>query len=111
MVTEKKHRVKNRSEATPPAGSPRRYFWVPLAFALGLLLLSSLERVRSNTTLALSFAVASGALVVWQIWLSAGRTLDASGRAFTVVVRAQHYLQACLQPAVYAYWGWYWRPV
>jgi hypothetical protein len=27
------------------------------------------------------------------------------------VLRAQHYLQASMQGAVYVYWGWYWRPV
>src|SRR5262249_60200220 len=25
--------------------------------------------------------------------------------------RPQHYLQACLQTAIFAYWGWYWRQV
>src|SRR5262249_27550282 len=27
------------------------------------------------------------------------------------VPRPQHYLQACLQTAIFAYWGWYWRQV
>ena len=28
-----------------------------------------------------------------------------------VVLRPQHYLQACAQASVLLYWGWYWRPV
>src|SRR6185295_11783174 len=36
-----------------------------------------------------------------------------SGRRLTlsVVLRKQHYLQACAQGSVLLYWGWYWRPV
>src|SRR5206468_162055 len=34
-------------------------------------------------------------------------------RTFTleIVLRKQHYLQACAQGSVMLYWGWYWRPV
>ena len=28
-----------------------------------------------------------------------------------VVLRKQHYVQACAQSAVFLYWGWYWREV
>ena len=35
-----------------------------------------------------------------------GRTL-----ALEVVLRKQHYVQACAQTAVLLYWGWYWPPV
>src|SRR5688572_27181933 len=111
MTTAKKQPAKPQIDANPVSGSPRQYFWVPLAFTLGLLLLSSLGRVQSNAILALSITAASGALVLWQIWLSARRNRYVDGPAFTVVLRAQHYLQACLQLSVYAYWGWYWRPV
>ena len=36
-----------------------------------------------------------------------------SGRTFTleIVLRKQHYLQACAQGSVLLYWGWCWRPV
>ncbi len=35
------------------------------------------------------------------------------GRTLTidVVLRKQHYLQACAQGSVLLYWGWYWQPV
>ena len=35
-----------------------------------------------------------------------GRTLE-----LEVVLRKQHYVQACAQRAVLLYWGWYWPPV
>ncbi len=88
-----------------------RRFWVPLAFTLGLVLISSVERVRANQVLTWSFWASAGALLVWQAWLFARMRREASAPAFTVVLRAQHYVQACLQLSVFAYWGWYWRPV
>jgi hypothetical protein len=47
------------------------------------------------------------ALGLWVLWM---RTRD---RALTlaVMVRPQHYVQACAQSVVLLYWGWYWRPV
>lgn len=34
-------------------------------------------------------------------------------RIFTleVVLRKQHYVQACAHTSIFLYWGWYWRPV
>jgi hypothetical protein len=66
--------------------------------------------VRENPILVWSFWAAAGALLLWQAWLFARMRRDPSSPAFTVVLRPQHYLQACLQLSVFAYWGWYWRP-
>ena len=38
--------------------------------------------------------------------MRSGRTL-----ALEIVLRKQHYLQACAQGSVLLYWGWYWRQV
>jgi hypothetical protein len=92
-------------------GSPRRHFWVPLAFVLGLVAVAFVERVRTNPMLAWSFWASAGGLVAWQLSLSERIKHDGDTPAFTVVLRAHHYLQACLQLSVFAYWGWYWRPV
>ena len=53
----------------------------------------------------------AGTLVAWNVALLAvarrrGRTL-----ALDIVVRRQHYLQACAQSVILLYWGWYWREV
>jgi hypothetical protein len=86
-------------------------FALPLAFSLGLLAFSRLDSVSRNANLLWSFQVASVALITWcaVLFLFALR----SGRTFTVdiVLRKQHYLQACLQTIIIVYWGWYWHQV
>jgi hypothetical protein len=84
---------------------------VPLAFTLGLVLVASVERMRASPILTWSLWVTAGALLLWQAWLFARTLREDSAPTFTVALRAQHYLQACLQLSVFAYWGWYWRPV
>jgi hypothetical protein len=48
---------------------------------------------------------------VWDAALLA--RASARGRALTleVVLRKQHYIQACVQGSILRYWGWYWREV
>ncbi len=84
---------------------------LPLLAAVGLLALSFAPRVRENPSLAGSFwgaaaavVVAYAALVVWlgDRWKS---------RRVRIALKPQHYVQALVQVAVLAYWGWYWRPV
>ncbi len=82
---------------------------VPLLLALAVLSCLLLERVRSNVGLFAAIAGAGGGLVLWQIglWLTAAR----SGRRLLVEPVApsrQHFIQACVQLALYSYWGWFW---
>jgi hypothetical protein len=58
-----------------------------------------------------TFAGAAAALLAWNAALLAsalrrGRTLSVE-----IVLRKQHYLQACIQGSLLVYWGWYWRQV
>jgi hypothetical protein len=109
---------KHRSEATRsvppslPSKSGLGLFWVPLAATLGLLVLSLLPRVQSNQVLTRSFWGATAVLLLWQAVLFL-RMKQAGTRPSLVLTgpRAQHYVQAMCQLSVYAYWGWYWRPV
>ena len=91
--------------------SPRRVFLAPLALTLGLALLSFVPRVASNPILARSFWGAVIVLLVWQVALFLRVKGASEGRSLSTVLRPQHYLQALVQIAVFAYWGWYWRPV
>ena len=91
--------------------SPHRALGLPLVFTLGLVAFGSLDSVRQNPRLLWSILGAAAALVVWNavLTLSAlrtGRTLK-----LEIVLRKQHYLQACAQASVLLYWGWYWREV
>ncbi len=81
----------------------RRALLLPFAFTLALVGLAFLSPVRQNT-----FLVAAVVLAVWNACL-----FILSRRTFTleVVLRKQHYLQACAQGSVLLYWGWYWPPV
>ena len=91
--------------------SPHRALGLPLVFTLGLVTFGFLDSVRQNPRLLWSILGAAAALVVWNavLTLSAlrtGRTLK-----LEIVLRKQHYLQACAQASVLLYWGWYWREV
>ena len=82
-----------------------------LAFTCGLAALAAIEPVRTNPRVLLAFAGAAAALAVW----NAALALDVKRRHRTltleVVLRKQHYVQACAQGAVLVYWGWYWPQV
>jgi hypothetical protein len=85
--------------------------YFPLLCSFGLLALSTFDSVQQNPSLWWSFIGAAAVLGVWNVALwtrarRAGRTLS-----FTIVLRKQHYLQACAQASVLLYWGLYWSPV
>jgi Flp pilus assembly protein TadD len=77
-----------------------------MLFAFGLL-----PSARQNPTLVWSYWGVGAALLAWNaaILITALRT----GRTLTleVVLRSQHYVQACAQLSVFVYWGWYWSEV
>ncbi len=95
----------------PTASSARFCLYVPLALTLGLLALSLTTRVQANPRLILSFWGAGAVLLAWQAVLFTRLKREGAGRSLTTVLRAQHYIQAMCQLAVFAYWGWFWRPV
>jgi NQR2/RnfD/RnfE family subunit of NADH-ubiquinone oxidoreductase len=90
---------------------PARAFALPLAFTAGLASLSLLPAVRANARLERSFWIVAALLVVWNLALFARFVATRRTLALDVVLRKQHYLQACAQGSVLLYWGWYWRTV
>jgi hypothetical protein len=101
-----------RESGAPPSTSAFSLFSVPFGLTLGLVALSLLPRVQANAALVRSFWGAAALLSLWQagLLLSMKR---AQVRPAIVLAgpRAQHYVQAACQLSVYAYWGYYWRPV
>jgi len=84
---------------------------LPLAFTLGLAGIAFIAPVRENPKVMTAFLGAAVVLCVWNaalfvLGVGRGRTI-----ALDVVLRKQHYLQACAQGSVLLYWGWYWPPV
>ena len=116
----KRSRKSKRGGARPPAGgssSPTLPaagsgpLWAPLAITGLLFLLSFVPRVREHPVLLRSFLGATSVLLVWQVVLFARLGRTSAVRSFTTVLRPQHWVQAICQLSVFAYWGWYWRPV
>ncbi len=93
------------------AGISQRRFLLPLGTTLALLALSFSPRVQQNATLVWSFLGAAAVLLVWQLVLFLLARQRSEVRAVNIVLRPQHYVQAMVQFSVYAYWGYYWRPV
>lgn len=104
--------------AAPPAVAPTfstrlsagRAFLLNSGFVLALLVLSRLPVLQARPVVQTSIAGAALVLLAWSALLFGvlrrGQTV-----AFEVVLRRQHYLQACLQGSLILYWGYYWREV
>ncbi|MSP61921.1 MAG: hypothetical protein EXR72_16630 [Myxococcales bacterium] len=75
---------------------------LPIAFALALAAFALLPASRANTRLLWSFV---GAALVLLGWAAALFATARDRRRFTlaVVLRKQHYLQACAQGSVFIY--------
>jgi len=86
-----------------------RYF--PLAFTCALAGVGFLAPARQNPRLLSAFLGGAAVLLAWHgallVW--SRRT----GRSLTVqvVLKRQHYIQACAQGSVLLYWGLYWPQV
>ncbi|MDP6579142.1 MAG: hypothetical protein QF681_00680 [Vicinamibacterales bacterium] len=73
--------------------------------------MSFVPRVQGNSVLVQSVWAAAGGLLVWQAVLFVRLRHSSAHRSFHTILRSQHYLQATLHTAVFAYWGYFWRPV
>src|SRR5205807_9609477 len=90
---------------------PQRALALPLAFAVGLLAVALLSPVRENPKLIASVSGAAAALLMWNVVLLVLTLRCQRMLTLDIVIRKQHYLQACAQGSVLLYWRWYWRPV
>ena len=106
------------ASVSPAAASPafstllssRGAFLLNAAFVFGLVLLSQLPLLDQRPVVSASILGAAGVLLAWGVLLFGvlrrGQTV-----ALEIVLRRQHYLQACLQGSLILYWGFYWREV
>ena len=99
------------TSSTGPSATSRGVLYLPLALTALLGLLSFMPRVEANPRLLWSFWGAVAALLVWQALLALRLQRTGEGRRFESLLRPQHYIQACIHASIYAYWGFYWRPV
>ena len=104
-------------QAIPPPGPwsarlpPPRMLVLPLAFTFGLVGLALLAPVRENPKLLSTFLGAAAALAAWNAMLLTSALRKGRMLTLEIVLRKQHYLQACAQGSVLLYWGWHWRHV
>ncbi len=91
--------------------APHSWFWVPAGLTLGLVLVSVVPRVGDSLVLVRSVWSAAIVLLAWQAVIYLRLKAAGVGRSLRVELRSQHYIQAAVQAAVFAYWGYYWQPV
>ncbi len=92
-------------------GRPLSVLLVPFAFTLGLFALTALPRIRATDSLLWSFWGACAVLFGWLALLAVRAQKEGAPSIQLAPPRPQHYIQACCHLTVYAYWGYYWRPV
>uniref|UniRef100_A0A2A5B110 Beta-lactamase n=1 Tax=SAR86 cluster bacterium TaxID=2030880 RepID=A0A2A5B110_9GAMM len=110
----KQHKKNTQSQPSATELSLSFYlgaFKFPLALVIGLVLIPFLPRLQANNVLAWSLWGAAAVLLAWQAVLLLNSYRERQTRKFTIALRPQHYIQAMVQVSVYAYWGYYWRPV
>jgi len=100
--------------AAAPAAGTRipavRAFLLNACFVAGLLVLSQLSLLQQRPTVRASVVAAALFLLAWSVLLF-GVLRRGQKVTLEIVLRRQHYLQACLQGALILYWGYYWREV
>ena len=84
---------------------------LPLAATLALLAFGFVSRARTNSRLAWTFGGVAAVLLGWQGYLYVRAKGKGLTFAWEFVALPSHYVQASVQFAIYAYWGWYWRNV
>jgi hypothetical protein len=85
-------------------------FALNAVFVGAMLVLSQLPAVQDRPVVRTSIIGAALALLAWSALLF-GVLRRGQKVALEVVLRRQHYLQACLQGSLILYWGYYWREV
>jgi hypothetical protein len=91
--------------------SPRRALVLPLVFTAALLAFALYPPVRQNPRLLWSFLGTGTVLLAWNAVLLVSAMRSHRVLALEIVLRKQHYIQACAHTSIFLYWGWYWRPV
>jgi hypothetical protein len=90
--------------------SPARALALPGAFAIALGAFA-LPAAQRDAALFRTFLGAAGALLVWSAVLYVAARRAKRTLTLEILLRRQHWLQACAQGTVLLYWGWHARIV
>jgi hypothetical protein len=85
-------------------------FALNACFVAGLLILSQLSLLAQRPVVRASIVGAALFLLAWSVMLF-GVLRRRQKVGLEILLRRQHYLQACLQGSLILYWGYYWREV
>src|SRR5262245_60731852 len=113
MTKSRKAATPARHLAAPAAGtrlSAGGAFALNACFAGGMLVLSQLSLLQQRPMVRTSIVAAALFLLAWS-GLLFGILRRRQKVSLEIVLRRQHYLQACLQGTLILYWGYYWREV
>ena len=100
--------------AAPESGriiSSRVASILPSLLAAALAALALTIEAATAPAVRWTLLAAAAAIAGWNALLIASARTSGRTLRIEVVLRRQHYLQACAQGSVLLYWGWYWRPV
>src|SRR6185503_4241508 len=115
-MAESRHVVTASAGPAPAAAtfsrerSARGAFSLNAAFVVGLLVLSQLPLLDARPVVRTSIVGVAVLLLAWSALLF-GVLRRGQRVTLEVVLRRQHYLQACQQGVVLLVWGYYWREV
>jgi hypothetical protein len=91
--------------------SSARACFLPLLFTTGLVAFALYQPVRQNPRLLWSILGTGAVLLAWNGVLLVSALRGHRVFHLDIVLRTQHYVQACAHTLIFLYWGWYWRPV
>ena len=103
--------VFDRTTAVGLAPRLSRAGMLPFVFVFALAALSGAAIVDEHEPLWWSICGTAALLGAWDVALLTRAAAIGRPLRLEVVLRKQHYLQACAQGSILLYWGWYWREV
>jgi hypothetical protein len=91
--------------------SPGSALVLPLLFTAVLMAGAGYAPVHQSPRLLWSFLGTGAVLLAWNGVLLVSALRQRRRFKLEIVLRKQHYVQACAHASILLYWGWYWRTV
>jgi hypothetical protein len=91
--------------------SPGSALVLPLLFTAVLMAGAGYAPVHQSPRLLWSFLGTGAVLLAWNGVLLVSALRQRHRFKLEIVLRKQHYVQACAHASILLYWGWYWRTV
>jgi hypothetical protein len=103
--------IANELETGTAQQAREKVLLLPLLFTVALAGLGFTGPFRQNARVFWAVLSAAVALLLWNAALFVWAKRGSRSLQVEVVLKKQHYLQACAQGSVLLYWGWHWPQV